>query len=111
MWIFTETGFVSVVRHFSDEEKLVVRARDHKSLEGLANSFGLEIVSTPSNDYPYRVFVADSVFASWLSEQTMAVDYTNFKNRVHDSRGHDFAGALMSVWTAMHDVEDSEARG
>ena len=110
MWIFTETGFVSAVRHYSEKDKLVVRARDQKSLEGLANSVGLDIISTPSNDYPYRVFVADSVFATWLSKQTMAVDYTNFKNRVHDSRGHDFAGVLMSVWSAMQDVEDSEAR-
>jgi len=110
MWIFTETGFVSAVRHFSEKDKLVVRARDKKSLESLANSMGLDIILTPSNDYPYRVFVADSVFATWLSKQTMAVDYTNFKNRVHDTRGHDFADALMSVWSAMHNIEDLEAR-
>jgi hypothetical protein len=110
MWIFTETGFVSAVRHFNEKDKLVVRARDKESLESLANSVGLDIVSTPSNDYPYRVFVADSVFATWLSKQTMAVDYTNFKNRVHDTRGHGFADALMSVWSTMHDIEDLEAR-
>ncbi len=110
MWIFTETGFVSAVRHFKEKDKLVVRARDQQSLEALANAVGSEIVRTPSNDYPYRVFVDDSVFAAWLSKQTLAVDYTNFKNRVHDSRGHDFADALMSVWSAMHQVEDAEAR-
>ena len=110
MWIFTETGFVSAVRHFNEKDKLVVRARDQKSLESLSNSVGLEIISTPSNDYPYRVLVADSVFATWLSKQTMAVDYTNFKDRVHDTRGHDFAGALMGVWSEMRQVEDEDAR-
>ena len=110
MWIFTETGFVSAVRHFKEKDKLVVRARDQKSLEGLADYVGLEVISTPSNDYPYRVFVDDAIFATWLSKQTMAVDYTNFKNRVHDSRGHDFADALLRVWSAMHQVEDAEAR-
>ncbi len=110
MWIFTETGFVSAVRHFGEKDKMVVRARDEKSLESLANYVGLEIISTPSNDYPYRVLVADSLFATWLSKQTMAVDYTNFKDRVHETRGHDFAGALMSVWSAMHQVEDAGAR-
>ena len=110
MWIFTETGFVSAVRHFSEKDKLVVRARDQKSLESLSNSVGLEIISTPSNDYPYRVLVADSVFAKWLSKQTMEVDYTNFKDRVHDTRGHDFAGALMGVWSEMRQVEDEDAR-
>ncbi len=110
MWIFTETGFVSAVRHFSEKDKMVVRARDEKSLESFVNYVGLEIISTPSNDYPYRVLVADSLFATWLSKQTMAVDYTNFKDRVHETRGHDFAGALMSVWSAMHQVEDAGAR-
>ena len=110
MWVFTETGFVSAVRHFKEKDKLVVRARDKESLQNLANTGNLEIVSTPLNDYPYRVIVADSVFATWLSKQTMAVDYTNFKSRVHDSRGHDFADALMSVWSAMHQVEDEGAR-
>ena len=110
MWIFTETGFVSAVRHYKEQDQLVVRARDKKSLENLANINGLDIMSTPSNDYPYRVYVANSVFANWLSKQTMAVDYTNFKSRVHGSRGHDFADALMSVWSAMHQVEDAEAR-
>ena len=110
MWIFTETGFVSAVRHYKEKDKMVVRARDKRSLESIANSAGLEIISTPSNDYPHRVHVADSVFAGWLSKQTMAVDYTNFKNRVHDTRGHDFADTLMSVWSAMHQVEDAEAR-
>ena len=110
MWIFTETGFVSAVRHFSEKDKMVVRARDQQSLESFANYVGLEIHSTPSNDYPYRVLVADSLFATWLSKQTMAVDYPNFKDRVHETRGHDFAGALMSVWSAMHQVEDAGAR-
>ena len=110
MWIFTETGFVSAVRHFSEKDKLVVRARDEKSLESLANSVGLEIVSTPSNDYPYRVLVADSVFAVWMTNQISSTTYTNFKSRVHETRGHHFADTLMNVWSAMHDVEDSGAR-
>ena len=108
MWIFTETGFVSAVRHFSEKDKLVVRARDQKSLESLSNSVGLDIVETPSNDYPYRVFVDDVVFAAWLHKQTVAVDYTNFKDRVHDTRGHDFADTLLSVWSAMHLVTSLE---
>ncbi len=110
MWIFTETGFVSAVRHRNEKDKLVVRARDQKSLESLSNSLGLDIVETPSNDYPYRVFVDDVVFATWLYKQTMAVDYPNFKDRVHDTRGHDFADTLLSVWSAMRQVEDAEAR-
>ena len=108
MWIFTETGFVSAVRHHSEKDKLVVRARDQKSLESLSNSVGLDVFETPSNDYPYRVFVDDAVFATWLYKQTMAVDYPNFKDRVHDTRGHDFADTLLSVWSTMSLVTSLE---
>jgi len=110
MWLFTETGFVSAVRHFNEKEKLVVRPRDRESLESLASYANLEIRNTPSNDYPYRVHIGDSEFASWLLKQTMAVDYTNFKDRVHDTCGDDFADALMGVWREMHAVEDAGAR-
>ena len=110
MWIFTETGFVSSVRHYKEKDKLVVRARDKQSLQSLANTANLEVLSTPLNDYPYRVHVMDSVFAAWLSKQTMDVDYTNFKDRVHKTRGHDFADTLLSVWSAMHQVEDAGSR-
>ena len=42
MWIFTETGFVSAVRHYDDLNLVVVRARDAQSLEVLA-----ELAETP----------------------------------------------------------------
>jgi len=110
MWIFTETGFVSAVRHFSEPDQLVVRVRDHLSLEGLADFCGAEIKRTPVNDYPYRVQITDEKLAVWMTKQISSMTYTNFKNRVHDTRGHDFADALMMVWSAMHEVEDAEAR-
>ena len=47
MWLFTETGFVSAVRHFSEKEKLVVRSRDRESLESLASYAKIEIRNTP----------------------------------------------------------------
>jgi len=68
MWLFTETGFVSAVRHFSEKKKLVVRSRDRESLENLASYAKLAIRNTPSNDYPYRVHIDDSELASWLLE-------------------------------------------
>ena len=110
MWIFTETGFVSAVRHFSEPDQLVVRARDQISLENLADLCGAEIKRTPVNDYPYRVQIADKKFAVWMTNQISSTTYTNFKSRVHETRGHHFADTLMNVWSAMHDVEDSGAR-
>ena len=110
MWVFTESGFVSAIRHHSVTGKLVVRARDYKSLEGLANAIGLDIEPSPGRDYPYRVFIDDSTFATWLSKQIMKITYTNYKSHMKDIRDHDFSSALHSVWSAMRQVEDGEAR-
>jgi hypothetical protein len=110
MWVFTESGFVSAIRHHSEAGKLVIRARDHQSLEGLANAIGLDIEPTPGSDYPYRTVADDSAFAAWLSKQILKINYTNYKDHMESIRDHDFSGALLSVWSAMQQVEDGEAR-
>jgi hypothetical protein len=38
------------------------------------------------------------------------INYKNFKSEVAATRGQDFAHPLMLVWSAMHEVEDSNAR-
>jgi len=111
MWVFTESGFVSAIRHHSEAGKLVIRARDYKSLEGIANAIGLDIEPTPGGDYPYRAVADDSAFAAWLSKQVMGIDYANYKDHMASTRGHDFTDALHRVWTAMQQVEYAKARG
>lgn len=110
MWIFTQTGFVSAVRHYSESGVVVVRARDRESLEILADRADAPIAKSPLNDYPYRVHVSDESFRQWLTSNVTSMDYTNFKDRVHDTRGDDYASALLSVWDIMHHVEDDDAR-
>ena len=110
MWVFTESGFVSAIRHHSEAGKLVVRARDYKSLEGLANAIGLDIEPSPGRDYPYRVFIDDSTFINWLNKQVMSIHYTNYKDHMESIRDHEFTDALHNVWSAMRQVEDGEAR-
>lgn len=110
MWIFTETGFVSAVRKEDNPALLTVRSRDRKSLEALSQVTGCEIAQSPDADYPYRAFVPAEVFAKWAFDQTLKIDYGNFKSRVAKTRGHDFAASLGGVWLAMLGAEDDEAR-
>ena len=107
MWLFTNTGFVSAV---SNGQNLMVRSRDRESLEPLAESAQAEIISTPQNDYPYRVIVTHEIFSRWTAHMAAGIAYKNFKSEVSATRGHDFAHPLMKVWSAMHEVEDSMAR-
>jgi len=108
MWLFTNTGFVSAV---SNGQDLMVRSRDRESLEPLAESALTEIISTPQNDYPYRVIVTHEIFSKWAAHMAAGITYKNFKSEVAATRGYDFAHPLMKVWSAMHEVEDHYARG
>jgi hypothetical protein len=110
MWIFTETGFISIVRKPEHPGVLTVRARDRKSLELLAAKAGVEIKRSPNGDYPYRVFVGDGPFLEWFLDRGGELQYDNFKNRVAKTRGYDFAHALSDVWVAMLQVEDEGSR-
>ena len=107
MWLFTNTGFVSAVSNGTD---LMVRSRDRESLEPLAEKAKTEIIATPQNDYPYRVIVTHEFLARWVSHMVMTITYKNFKSEVAATRGYDFAHPLTKVWTAMHEVEDAQAR-
>ena len=108
MWLFTTTGFISIVE--DDADQLIVRARDSFSLSPLAQSYNVEIRSTPTADYPYRIFLSKDQFKNYLHNQTGLINYKNFKSEVAITRGKKFANALLSVWSAMHEVEDKEAR-
>lgn len=107
MWLFTNTGFVSVV---SNGEDLMVRARDKESLMPIAESAKTELIATPQNDYPYRVIVTHEFFAKWVGHMASNITYKNFKSEVAATRGYEFAHPLMKVWSAMHEVEDLSSR-
>ena len=106
MWVFTETGFVSAVMHHGDNNIIIVRARETESLDGIAALADVKIVSTPARDYPWRVHVSREAFQSWLASSVAELSYTNFKNRIHDTRGDEFYSALSEVWSVMHAVEE-----
>lgn len=110
MWMFTEKGLISAVRHYSKKGVVVVRARETESLSGLSILAKVAVKKSPYNDYPYRVHVNDDVFQEWSISSAASMEYTNFKDRVHETRGDQFANVLMGVWEIMHDVEDEGAR-
>lgn len=110
MWVFTETGFVSIVRHWDRPGYLLVRARDKQSLRDISLAENINVLKTPDNDYPYRVIVSDKAVAAWTKSMIGSIDYTNFKSRVQITRGKKYADALLKVWSAMFDVEDKASR-
>lgn len=111
MWLFSETGFVSAVMDEDNPDQIVVRARDKKSLEPLAKFAGVKIVKLERvTDYPHRVFVPRSKYAEWVLELIEKLEYTNYKSRVTETRGHDFADPLHDVWATMLVLERTPVR-
>ena len=106
MWVFTDTGFISAVAHYDNPDTIVVRARDKASLDSIAALADVAITSTPYNDYPHRVHVSRRIFQQWLTTAVADMEYTNFKNRVHETRGDRYYHALTGVWSTMHEVEE-----
>lgn len=110
MWLFTKTGFISVVRDRESGHELVVRARDRESLEPLSQFLDARIACSPNGDYPYRLFIEESRFKDWLLVQVITLNYFNFKTEVRRQRKDKFVDALHDVWAIMHGVEDDQAR-
>jgi len=108
MWLFTEGGFLSAIRYNNDKDEITVRARDKKSLRSIVEFTGAKIVKKSDTDYPYRVIIEDSEWASWVAEQALKIDYPNFKNRVYQTRGKSFAHLLSDVWGVMLGAEKVE---
>ena len=113
MWLFTQDGFLSIVRHRDDPEVLLVRARDRASLEEFGAKVGLpaaEIVTLPETDYRYRIVCGDGAVLSFLAQTVRELDYPNFKARVSQTRGPRWHSLLLRIWSATRSLQASEAR-
>jgi hypothetical protein len=112
MWLFTETGFLSAVVENPNQSKtrLAVRARDKVSLQALAEFAGADIVEIPNRDYEYRVYVEKETLIDWTSRSISEMGYGNYKSRMYQTRGADFAHTLSDVWSAMLSVSDKRPK-
>jgi len=106
MWIFTTSGFLSVVAHHDRPGNLLVRARVLDDLTAFCAATSAPApVQTPSRDYRWRTVVPAADFAAYLAAQAEAIDYGNFKNAVAQRQGSDRAHRYHDVWDTMHELQ------
>jgi hypothetical protein len=110
MWLFTTSGFLSIVEHRDDQDRLLVRARVREDLEPLAEGLGAELRETPAGDYRFRVEADREAVALLVADAVRAVDYPNFKNAVADRQGYARAGAYGRIWEVMFGVQQEALR-
>lgn len=110
MWIFTNSAFVSAVRHRDQPSMLMIRARLRGDLERFFGDSITDdaITETPRADYRFRCVVADQTFSAALLRASDAIDYPNFKGSIasDDDFRHD---SYMDVWSAMHRAQSESA--
>jgi|APSaa5957512493_1039668.scaffolds.fasta_scaffold02901_2 hypothetical protein len=121
MWVVTEDGFFSAVKDKYDErqQRMIVRARDTRSLELLLQRIGDadgEIDSHSGTDYKHRVWIDNEQWVKYLVDVGESIDYPNFKSAVGRFWGDDFGDtpygraviqerkdSLMLVWSVLYD--------
>ncbi len=95
MWLFLQNSFISIVQKPDDKDTLTVRAR----VKGdIARAFpGTKEKLGGGTDYAYRAKVPREVVAKTISDQIMALDYSNFKDSIADNEHHTFCAKVWGV--------------
>jgi hypothetical protein len=111
MWVYCKSGFFSAVNHATKKNMVHVRARFEGDLERLceAHAIKAKVDYTPENDYAWRMNFTKTDWARIMEEESMDIDYTNFKNAVHDGTERDWA--YMNVWSVMRGAQRDGVSG
>lgn len=117
MWLVTRNGMFSAVQDRTNRNILSVRSRVRSDSQFLSDwcrthkpkgdrrQYKIK-VSGHVEDYPFRVFVPRTLFATFTSEQVMQdLTYGNFKAAVGARQGWDREKALHEVWDALAALE------
>ena len=64
------------------------------------------VAHTPEADYQYRTVLVKEQFAMMLAQEALEIDYTNFKDKVHDEANPERDAAYFGVWQTMRDAQD-----
>lgn len=104
MWLFSKSGFVSIVAHREQTDKLLVRGRFKEDIDNIRDllAAGGEVVSPFEDrgaDYRYRLVCSRVACAQIIAGLVESIDYDNFKSAVHGDPIRD--RAYMGCWSAM----------
>lgn len=107
MWLFTTSGFFSVVAHRGDRHTVLVRARAEEDLENLRSQHlpGIDIVENDGSDYRWRAYVPRADWERVAARLAAEVDYPNFKDAVAERQGHERAERYMRIWSVMRGLQ------
>ena len=98
MWLFTKSGFVSIVQHRDAADMMIVRARFRGDAARFARMKVADEKITPMADYRYRVIIGRARLAELLALEVDRLDYPNFKDSLAVQWRKNIA---MAVWRVL----------
>jgi hypothetical protein len=110
MWLFTPTGFYSIVQKEGDDV-LTIRSRVANDLVALREQYLpmlSPITATPDADYAFRAKASHRDFAESLASMAASIDYGNFKDEVAKKQGDLRARAYADVWAVLWRFQEME---
>lgn len=110
MWLMTPIGFFSIVEKPYDRHDgtLTVRARVEGDLTSLKSHYLPElgeIQPDQGTDYRYRATAPREAVAQALSQLTLDLDYSNFKDEVSRVQGYERARVYGEVWNRLYRLQ------
>jgi len=100
MWIFTNSGFISVVADRNSTGNLLVRARVRGHIQAMFPC--ADVFTDEHADYYYRALLPRKTVADAMAQSVESIQYPNFKDSVSNPTLHD---AYLKVWEAMRRLQ------
>jgi hypothetical protein len=109
MWLFSKTGFYSVVKKDCKPDEVLVRTRQKIDLVRLLNYLGIrrKIKTNFQSDYRFRAVIPERAWLRYLIHAALSIDYGNFKETVpvKDWQRHT---AYLKVWEILRNWQEEE---
>ena len=102
MWILMNDSMLSVVRHNTLPQTLLVRARLAGDIEQVFPS--AQVAENGGSDYRFRAAVPEQEVAEAVRRRVLDIDYPNFKASVPEPKRHQ---AYFKVWDVLHGMQEA----
>ncbi|MDP9191074.1 MAG: hypothetical protein M3P06_05170 [Acidobacteriota bacterium] len=112
MWIFTRSGFASIVEHRDDHSNVLIRARVQRDLQGILERYvdrPCSVISNEGTDYPFRAVISKDKLRQLLHRSVDDLVYDNFKAAIRTSEGDDRgvrSEIYGNVWAELLGLEE-----
>ena len=106
MWMVTKLGFISAVRHDTDDGFFLVRARRREDLEQSFPDHLDQIVEMAQADYRWRVKVGIDDMFDFMADAVETIDYTTHAKEAMAGDDGDRYRAYLDVWSALYKLQD-----